>query len=117
MLSISLVYAKKGDWTNAIKYCEKALEINPRSFEANNQMGFAYYCAEDFETCMQYYNIAFKINSKTDYSIYSNMAYAYEKMGKTQEAIKMFKELITKFPDFPTKDEVKRHAKELIHSR
>lgn len=116
-LSTSIVYAKKGDWTNAIEYCQKALDINPHSFEANNHMGFAYYCAEDFDTCMHYYDIAFKINSKTDYSIYSNIAYAYEKMGKTQEAIKMFKELITKFPDFPTKDEVKRHAKELVHQK
>lgn len=113
-LATSIVYAKKGDWANAIKYCEKALEINPKSFEANNHMGFAYYCAEDFETCLHYYDIAFKINPKTDYSIYSNLAYAYEKMGRTQDAIKMFKELITKFPDFPTREEVKNHAKELI---
>lgn len=116
-LSTSIVYAKKGDWDNAIKYCEKALEINPRSFEANNQMGFAYYCAEDFERCLEYYDIAFKINSKTEYSIYSNLGYAYEKMGRKQDAIKMFKELILKFPDFPTKDEIKRHTKELVHSR
>lgn len=114
-LSTSIVYAKKGDWTNSIKYCEKALEINPKSFEANNQMGFAYYCAEDFEKCLEYYNTAFKINSKTDYRIYSNIAYAYEKMGRIQDAIKMFKELITKFSDFPTKDEIKKHTKDLIH--
>lgn len=113
-LEISLVYAKKGDWENAIKYCQKALEINPQSFEANNQMGLAYYCAEDMEKCFYYYNKAFEINHKTDYRIFSNLAYAYEKAGDIEKAIAMFKELIIKFQDFPTKNEIKEHVKLLL---
>ena len=114
VLAISLVYAKKGDWTNAIKYCEKALEINPKSYEANNQMGLTYYCAENMEMCLHYYEKAFQLNNKTDYKIYSNLAYAYEKVGKTEEAINLFKELVTKFPNCPTKDEIKEHTRQLI---
>ena len=114
VLAISLVYAQKGDWMNAIKYCEKALEINPKSYEANNQMGLTYYCAENMEMCLHYYEKAFQLNNKTDYKIYSNLAYAYEKVGKTEEAINLFKELVTKFPNCPTKDEIKEHTRQLI---
>ncbi|MBR1681389.1 tetratricopeptide repeat protein, partial [bacterium] len=113
-LAIAIVYAKKGDWSNAIEYCSKALELNPKSFEANNQMGLTYYCAEEMDSCLYYYEKAFKINPKTDYRIYSNLAYAYEKVGRIEDAINMFKELITKFPSFPSKEEVKNHAKLLI---
>ena len=113
-LAISLVYAKKGDWSNAIEYCTKALEINPKSFEANNQMGLTYYCAEKMEECLYYYEKAFQINSKSDYRIYSNLAYAYEKVGRIEDAINMFKDLISKFPNFPAKEETKEHAKQLI---
>ncbi len=113
-LAIAIVYAKKGDWSNAINYCEKALELNPKSFEANNQMGLIYYCAEEMDSCIYYYKKAFKLNSKTDYRIYSNLAYAYEKIGRIQDAIDLFKELITKFSNFPSKEEIKNHTKLLI---
>lgn len=114
VLAISLVYAKKGDWKKAIEYCTIALQLNPKSFEANNQMGLTYYCAEEMDSCLYYYEKAFKLNSKTDYRIYSNLAYAYEKVGRIDEAIALFKELITKFSNFPTKEEIKNHTKILI---
>ncbi len=116
-LSISLVYAKKGNWKKAIEYCEKALEIDPKSYEANNQMGLTYYCSEEMDSCLYYYEKAFKINSKTDYRIYSNLAYAYEKVGKINKAIELFKELITKFPNCPTKDTIKEHTKILLQQQ
>ena len=117
VLAIAIVYAKKGDWKNAILYCEKAIEIDPKSFEANNQMGLTYYCAEDMDSCLYYYEKAFKLNSKTDYRIYSNLAYAYEKVGRIEEAVNLFKELITKFPNCPTKDTIKEHTKTLIQQQ
>ena len=116
-LAISIVYSKKGDWKNAIDYCEKALELNPKSYEANNQMGLTYYCAEEMDSCIYYYEKAFKLNPKTDYKIYSNLAYAYEKIGKIEDAINLFKDLITKFPNCPIKDNIKEHTKKLIHEQ
>lgn len=117
VLALSLVYAKKGDWKNAIEYCEKALEINPKSYEANNQMGLTYYCAEEMDSCIYYYEKAFKLNPKTDYRIYSNLAYAYEKIGRIEDAINLFKDLITKFPNCPTKDNIKEHTKLLLQEQ
>lgn len=113
-LAIAIVYAKKGDWSNAIEYCSKALELNYKSYEANYQMGLIYYCAEEMDSCIYYYEKAFKLNTKKDYKIYENLAYAYEKIGRNEDAITLFKDLITKFADFPSKEEIKNHAKQLI---
>ena len=116
-LSLSKVFSKKGDWKSAIKYCIKALDINPKSYEANNQLGLTYYCSEDMDSCIYYYEKAFKLNSKTDYRIYSNLAYAYEQVGKTDAAINLFKDLIVKFPNCPIKDNIKEHTKMLIQQQ
>ena len=113
LLATSISYAKKGNWENAINYCHKALEINPNSFEANNQLGMAYYCSENMDKCLRYYQKAFSLNSKTDDRIYTNLAYAYEKIGRETEALDLLKDAILKFPNSDRKDEIKQHAKEL----
>ena len=110
LISVSLEYGKKGDWDNATLYCKKALVEKPNSFRANNQMGLIYYCCEDFKKCLNFYERAFKINNKTEPKIYSNLAYAYEKMGKYEEALKLLKELILKFPNYPEKEIIKKQA-------
>ena len=66
------------------------------------------------ENCIEYYEKASRINSKTDYKIYSNLAYAYEKVGKDEEAIKLFKELVTKFTNCPSKAEIRKHVRLLM---
>jgi len=110
-LSLSICYAKKGEWENSVHYCEKAIETNPTSFEANNQMGLVYYCCNEIEKSIKYYETALKLKPAGDYKIYSNIAYAYEKNGDVQKAIKIFTQLINKFPKYPARDEVKNHLR------
>lgn len=115
-LSVSICYAKKGDWENSIGFCRRALEINSTSYEANNQMGLIYYCREDIENAVKYYEIAFKQNERDDYKIYPNLGYAYEKVGKIKEAIKIFKLFIAKFNLSPAKEEIEHHLQILKDS-
>ena len=110
LISVSLEYGKKGDWNNAVLYCQRALDERPNSFRANNQMGLTYYCCEDFKNSIIYYERAFKINSKTEAVIYSNLAYAYEKVGRDEEALKLLKDLIIKFPNCKEKEIIKKQA-------
>ena len=110
LISVSLEYGKQGNWANAVIYCQKALQERPNSFRANNQMGLTYYCCEDFKNSIVYYKKAFNINSKTEPKIYSNLAYAYEKLGKNEEALKLLKDLIIKFPNCPEKEIIKKQA-------
>lgn len=110
-LSISICYAKKGEWRESVNYCEKALETNPKSYEANNQMGLVYYCCDEIKEAVQYYETALKLNPNKDYKIYSNLGYAYEKLGKNSEAAKVFSQLVNKFPNCPARDEIKNHLR------
>ena len=111
LLALSICYAKKGEWANSVRYCEKGLETNPTSFDANNQMGLVYYCCNEIEKSIKYYEAALKLRPNGDYKIYSNIAYAYEKIGDVQKAIKIFTKLINKFPKYPARDEVKNHLR------
>jgi len=110
-LSISICYAKKGEWEESVKFCEKALEANPKSYEANNQMGLVYYCCNEVKKAVNYYEIALKLKPKGDFKVYSNLGYAYEKIGQYDKAINIFSQLIRKFPQCLAKDEIKNHLR------
>lgn len=110
-LSTSTCYAKKGEWEKAVDYCNKALESNPQSYEANNQMGLIQYCCNNIKEAVKSYETALKLKPKGDYKVYSSLGYAYEKIGRYDKAIKIFTQLISKFPQFPAKDEIKNHIR------
>lgn len=110
-LSVSICYAKKGEYEKSVESCKKALEKNPKSYEANNQMGLVLYCRNDIRGAIEYYEEALKLKPTGDYKVYSNLAYAYEKIGKNDNAIKIFSQLLQKFPDFPAKNEIKNHLR------
>lgn len=110
-LSISICHAKKGLWDESIKFCQKALDLEPKSYDANNQMGLIYYCKREIDKAIQYYSIALKINSKSDCKIYANLAYAYETKGDYGKAIRLFNNLLNKFPKYPAKEEIRNHVR------
>lgn len=112
-LSKSICYAKKGEWTMSVEFCDKALGIKPDSYLANGQMGIILYCCDETQKAIDYFEIAIKLKPEGDYKVYSNLAYAYEKIGQSDKAIKIFTQLIKKFPQFPAKDEIKNHLRVL----
>lgn len=111
-LAASVAYSKMGNWENAIIYCNLAIELKPKSYDANSQMGLVLYCSDNMPECIAYYERAMKI--KKDYKIHLNLAYAYEKAGKIDDAIQLFKETLTKFTNFPQKEEVRKHVRQLM---
>lgn len=108
-LALSICYARKGEFASSVDFCAKALETNPKSYEANNQMGLVYYCCNEVNDAVKYYEEAFKLKPEGDYKVYSNLAYAYEKIGQNDKAIKIFNKLLQKFPDVQIKDEIEKH--------
>lgn len=110
-LSISISHAKKGEWEESIDYCKKAIDVNPASYEANNQMGIVYYCCNQVKDSIDYYEKALDLKPEGDYKIYSNLGYAYEKIGEIDKAVKIFSKLVQKFPNIPAKDEIKNHLR------
>lgn len=112
-LAISICYAKKGELGKSVDFCQNALSVNSKSYEANNQMGLVYYCCEELSDAIKYYERALQINPDNDYKIYSNLGYAYEKIGEKSKSINIFKQMITKFPESPALEEVKKHLRVL----
>lgn len=112
-LSVSICYAKKGEWEDSVEFCKKALKINPDSYEANNQMGLVYYCCDEIKKAIIYFETALKLLPEGDSKVYSNLAYAYEKIGQNDKAIDIFNKLIKKFPHLPAKEEIKNHLRVL----
>lgn len=110
-LSTSICYAKKGEWEKSVEYCKMALEKNPKSYDANNQMGLVYYCCDEIKESIKCYEAALNLKPDGDYKIYANLGYAYEKFGQTEKAINIFTKLISKFPNYPAKDEIKNHIR------
>lgn len=110
-LTISICFAKKGLWQESIEFCEKAIQKNPKSYEANNQMGLVLYCKNEFDNAIKYYEEAIRLNPKGDFKVYSNLAYAYEKIEKYDKAIKLFTQIVRNFPQSPAKDEIKNHIR------
>lgn len=116
-LATSICYAKKGEWANSVVFCQKAIEINPKSYDANNQMGLVFYCSDKVEEAVKYYENALKLKPVGDYKVYSNLAYAYEKVGEVDKAIKIFTQLVSKFDNYPAKEEIKNHLRVLKNSK
>ena len=112
-IAISICYAKKGAFEDSVDFCQQALEVNPKSYEANNQMGLVYDCCNDGQEAVKYYEKALELNPKEDYKIYSNLGYTYEKIGQYDKAIKIFSQLISRFPQCPAKEDIKNHLKTL----
>lgn len=112
-LQISICFAKKGEWEMSVEFCNKALGMKPDSYEANNQMGLVHYCSGEVKKAITFYETAMKLKPEGDYKVYSNLAYAYEKIAQYDKAIKIFTKLLSKFHEFPAKEEIKNHLRVL----
>jgi len=55
-LAKAVYLVKSGDHKLAIKFCNKVLEHNPKSYQAHYIKGFAYYQLEDFDEAIESFN-------------------------------------------------------------
>ncbi len=109
-ISISRCYAKMNNWDKAIYHAQKAVVVNPESYEANKQLGFVYYCCSQYDKSIDFYKKAIELAPNLDYKLHSNLAYAYEKARKLPEAVRQFEVLLDKFKNIPAFFEIKYHT-------
>ncbi len=88
---IGLSYYNENKIQKAYIEFQKALEINPNDKEVLNAIGIIHLLHfEDLEKASEYFKKALKIDP--DFSeAYNNLGVAYEKTGKTDEAIESYK--------------------------
>ncbi len=96
-----------------VKFYEKCLEINNRSYLSYNGLGNFYLKTNQFEKADDYYTKAIEIDSKRSAKIYKNRAYLREKQTKNSDAKEDLKSYLKYFPQAPDRGVIEQAIREL----
>lgn len=92
---IGLSYYNENKIQKAYIEFQKALEINPKDKEVINAIGILHLLQfEDFNKAIEYFKKALKVDPNFS-EAHNNIGVAYEKTGKTDEAIESYKKAIS----------------------
>ena len=98
---------------DCVKYYEKCLQINSRSYLAYAGLGNFYLKANQFEKAENYYTEAIEINSKRSAKIYKNRAYLREKQNNNSGAKDDLKDYLRYYPRAPDRGVIEQAIREL----
>ena len=87
-------------FNDVILQCRKLIKKNANNFILNQIIGLAYYSIKNFDLSIEYLKKASEINS-SDMICKNNLANSYKSSGNSQEAEKIYKEILHKFPNNP----------------
>ena len=96
-----------------VKYYEKCLQINSRSYLAYAGLGNFYLKTNQFEKAENYYARAIEINSKRSAKIYKNRAYLREKQNNNSGAKDDLKDYLRYYPRAPDRGIIEQAIREL----
>ena len=96
-----------------IKFYEKCLEINNRSYLTYNGLGNFYLKTNQFEKAENYYTKAIEIDPKRSAKIYKNRAYLKEKQNKNSDAKEDLKSYLKYFPQASDRGIIEQAIREL----
>jgi tetratricopeptide (TPR) repeat protein len=96
-----------------IKFYEKCLEINNRSYLTYNGLGNFYLKTNQFEKAENYYTKAIEIDPKRSAKIYKNRAYLKEKQNKNSDAKEDLKSYLKYFPQASDRGVIEQAIREL----
>jgi tetratricopeptide (TPR) repeat protein len=89
---------KSGNHSEAIKYFQKALEINPDDTQALNNLGLTFTQLGKLDEAMSYFNDSLKKNPN-NLSALSNIATSYIALGKIKEGINYYDKILSIYPN------------------
>ncbi|MDH5658247.1 MAG: tetratricopeptide repeat protein [Nitrosopumilus sp.] len=98
---------------DCIKYYEKCLEINKRSYLSYNGLGNYYLKINQFQKAEECYTKAIEINPKRSAKIYKNRAYLREKQNKNSDAKDDLKTYLKYFPKASDRGIIEQAIREL----
>ncbi len=99
--------------SECVKYYEKCIEINNRSFLSFNGLGNFYLKTNQFEKAESCYSKAIEINPKRSAKIYKNRAYLREKQNKNSDAKNDLKNYLKYYPKAPDRGIIEQAIREL----
>ena len=96
-----------------IKYYEKCLELNEKSYLTLNGLGNFYLKTNEFEKAENFYTKAIQVNPKRSAKIYKNRAFLREKRKKNSDAKNDLKNYLKYFPQAPDRGIIEQAIREL----
>ena len=102
-----------GSSPDCIKYYEKCLEINGKSYLAFNGLGNYYLKTNEFEKAENHYTKAIEINPKRSAKIYKNRAYLREKQNNNSGAKEDLKNYLKYYPKASDRGIIEQAIREL----
>ncbi len=99
--------------SECVKFYEKCLEINNRSYLTCNGLGNFYLKTNQFEKAESYYTKAIEIDPKRSAKIYKNRAYLREKQNKNSDAKEDLKSYLKYLPRAPDRGVIEQAIREL----
>ena len=96
-----------------IKYYEKCLELNGKSYLTLNGLGNFYLKTNEFEKAENFYTKAIEINPKRSAKIYKNRAFLREKQNKNSDAKNDLKNYLKYYPQAPDRGIIEQAIREL----
>ncbi len=92
----------EGKYQQAIKQYEKALKINKKSTLAHAEIAYSYIGLNNAKMALKHVNRAFKGDKSDNFPmIYVLKGNVLDNMGKTKQAVKIYKQGIARHPDMP----------------
>lgn len=96
-----------------VKYYEKCIKINDKSYLAFNGLGNFYLKTEEFEKAESYYTKAIEINPKRSAKIYKNRAYLRQQQNNDSGAKDDLKNYLKYYPKAPDRGIIEQAIREL----
>lgn len=96
-VQIALTYEKEKNYPKAISRCEKAIEIDPHTYNVHNLLGCIYMDVEkNYEKAIKEFELEIKYHPENSVP-YVNLANAYRAVGRNEDAFKAYRK--TSEPD------------------
>ena len=80
---MGLSYTRIEDYRLEIEAYKKAIQLDSVNYSAVGNLGWAYYCANDFDSCILYSQKAIRINEKAYFARFQHSA-GYIETGKNR---------------------------------
>ena len=99
--------------SECVKFYEKCLQVNNRSYLTYNGLGNFYLKTNQYEKAENYYTKAIEIDPKRSAKIYKNRAYLREKQNKNSNAKEDLKSYLKYFPQASDRGIIEQAIREL----
>lgn len=92
-------FKEKKDLKNAIKYYQKAIDLEPNFYQAWFNMGTTYGLLEEYEYALEKFQKTIDLESSF-YQAWYHLGYTYEQLGKFEIAIEKYQKAIDYYNDY-----------------